>query len=351
MSFIPIIAKSDIVQNGDTATATVKKGKITPAQMAQLNAFTLANKTGILDCLNHCTATASTVGSDNISTVTFQSGYIVVCGRLIECENGTTVEINTLSIPNGKIILSVDLTNLQENEVKIQVVANSYVLQIQDLNENSLTGKYDFELYSYTTSGSTVTLTRTNTNYIPTVNTALTDVETKVNKTILGTGTIGSGSAPLQGYNTDKGTVEERLTALGFKSGAITFCGTDYSPNATTAAAATQGLFRQGNYVVGKLMLTDKKIDLYAYGIRKALGTIPANFRPFKAEYITITGTLGEDFSSTSGSSFGSGTVIMKINTNGIVEYVNTFGDSSIPFYESYKSWLISFGYEAPAIT
>lgn len=157
---------------------------------------------------------------------------------------------------------------------------------------------------------------------------------------------IGSMTA-LNGYNDNKGSIEDRLTNLGFKSGAITFCGTSYSPNATTAAAATQGLFRQGNYVIGKLVLTNKAIYLPDYAWNNVLGRIPDKFRPAKAEYISITGTLGKDFSSVSGSSFGSGTVIMKINTNGSVERVESFGDTGVAFYGDYKSWLISFGYEA----
>lgn len=210
MSFIPIIARADITENGSTPTATIKKGKITPSQMAQLNAWVLAKKTGILNCLNKCQATASTISS-NKSTITFSSGYIVVCGRLIECESGTTVEINTLQYPNGKIVLSVDLSSLKEDEVKINVVSPSTVLANDDLNEKPLNGKYDFELYSYKTSGTTVTLTRADTAYVPDIEGKFLQFEENL---------VAEGK-PLYNYDMSKGTIEERLTALGFRQGSV----------------------------------------------------------------------------------------------------------------------------------
>ena len=103
MAFIPIHAKADI-STGEGA----KKGKITPAQASILNAWCLANKTGILDCLDKCIAKEENITNveNNEAVITFRSGFLVICGRLIECEDGTQVVIRTpvTGSSSGKII-------------------------------------------------------------------------------------------------------------------------------------------------------------------------------------------------------------------------------------------------------
>ena len=100
MAFVPIDAKADIQGS--------KKGKLTPAQHAQLNAWSLTGKTGILDCLDRCQATSTSYTAiDDIATVTFKKGYFVICGRLVECESNTKFTMNTPAIGSvsGKIVL------------------------------------------------------------------------------------------------------------------------------------------------------------------------------------------------------------------------------------------------------
>lgn len=208
--FIAIDARADVTGS--------KKGKLTPAQHAQLNAWCLASKTGILDCLDKCEAyMQSYTASNNQVTIKFKAGYIVICGRLIECEDNTIFVMSTPTsgTQTGKIILRYNLSNFGNNEFVITTKTGDLVQE--DLNDNPSTGVYEFELYSYTATSSSVTLTRTNTDYIP-------DIGGKLNQLITvltGTGVVGSGNPPLQGYNTEKGTIEERLTDLGFKTGSI----------------------------------------------------------------------------------------------------------------------------------
>ena len=93
MAFIPIHAKADIVGE--------KKGKITPAQASLLNAWCLASKTGILDWGGKCEATATSYSiSNNVATIVLNKGYIVICGRLVEVEQNTSIVVDTSANPS-----------------------------------------------------------------------------------------------------------------------------------------------------------------------------------------------------------------------------------------------------------
>lgn len=188
--FIAIDAKADITDS--------KKGRLTPAQHAQINAWSLTNKTGILDCLGRCEVTPlNYTPSSNSITITFKSGYIAICGRIVECEANTTYTLTGL--PNtgevtGKIILRFSLSANGNSEFEITSKTGDLIQE--DLNVNPITGTYEFELYSYVANSNSVTLSR-NQKYI-------SDFTTKL--------------SPLDNYNNSKGTIEQRLTKLGFNS-------------------------------------------------------------------------------------------------------------------------------------
>lgn len=213
MAFIPIHAKADIPNS--------KKGKITPAQASQLNAWCLASKTGILDCLGKCeTETLIYNATDQIAEIVFNSGYIVICGRLVECEQGTkvTVETPVSGEIEGKIIARYSLGFAQEGEFVVTTKTGPLIQENLNSDEKKLSGVYEFELYSYTATPTSVTLKRENVEYIPDLGGKLNDFITF----LTGTGLEGEGSPPLQDYDKGKGTIEERLTALGFKEATIT---------------------------------------------------------------------------------------------------------------------------------
>lgn len=167
--FIAIDAKADIKDS--------KKGKITPEQHSQFNAFLLSPKTGILDieytdgshALCEATQTSYTVptGSNSIN-ITFHKGYISICGRLVECEEGTNVPISipTTGTVEGWIILRYNLTASGVGEFEVTTTTETPVKQ--DINQNKL-GRYEFELYRYTATGSNVTLKRNNSVYIKSI--------------------------------------------------------------------------------------------------------------------------------------------------------------------------------------
>lgn len=359
MAFIAIHAKADITTNDiiDTQPAsTTKKGKFTPQQAAILNSFSLTGKTGVLDIGKKCALindAVSIVGGK--VELTFQDGYFLICGRLIECQDGTTYTIDADSVNTGDIIVAeFDKSNQKNDEFTIKIVPkNSSFDNQSSLLEDGIV--YQLPMYTITKSSTTISFARHSlfSSYIHTTSNALSSLANMIKD---------SPGAPLYNYNKGQGTVEDRFTnisstvtnisnrldKLGFKSGAITFGGTSYSPNAQTAATATQGLFRQGNYVVGKLILTNNSRTGSPIDI--SIGTIPENFRPIKNERITVFATMGTNFDPTYGSSSATSVAFMTINANGIVTRISVIADAGIPFAGTYRSWLISFGYEAPPI-
>lgn len=84
-------------------------------------------------------------------------------------------------------------------------------------------------------------------------NSNIDDVKANVETISTDIETINNDLTPikeaLDGYDISKGTVEQRLTNLGFKEGSITL--------ASGITATTNYLKRQGNYIIGKLVITN----------------------------------------------------------------------------------------------
>lgn len=351
MAFIPIHAKADISES--------KKGKLTPAQAAILNAWCLPErKTGILffpsdkGKAGRCEATASVYTATNYqAVVVFHKGYIVICGRLIECEEGTEVVVQTPAsgVVNGRIILRYSLANSKEAEFTVTTKQGD--LTQQDLNENPTTGIYEFELDTYTATPTNVFInTRSeNDKYIYDANYAMEILENKINYAL-----YDDYKAPLKDYNKNTGTIEQRLSwhridikdlkdrldLLGFKSGAISFVGGSYG-SAGNTDTASNGVFRQGNYVFGNLNATfslsqDILQNYFAEG--KVLFTLPENFRPKTPKAISITAYKDMLI----------GSFIVNLYEDGNA-YV-AIGSATEIFNEN-CTFIMSFGFEAPPIT
>lgn len=256
MAFIPIIAKSDV--------DSTQKGKITPAQMAQLFAWVLRKKTGILNTLGRCEAMQTSIPvSGNTATIIFKSGYLVICGRLIECTEGTPFTLTGISEGDrGNIVARFNVGATGTTEFLITSYKGQPLTQ-RDLNENPTTGIYEYSLYDYSFSGGVLTLTRSE-DYIDDINTFAEDItngnivastatyfnpswtgsaydptQTKDEnnialffRAIIGNGLYRNGKsttpsrvpavdAPLSGYDTSKGTIEARLKKMGFSEGSV----------------------------------------------------------------------------------------------------------------------------------
>lgn len=322
--FIAINAKADIQGS--------KKGKLTPAQNAQVNAWCLASKTGIFDFGGKCEASSlSFVASNNEATIDFRNGFVAICGRIIECEEGTQVKVvtPTTGTINGKIILRYDLSANGANEFTV-TTTNAELIQ-QDLNENPITGVYEFELYSYTATPTNVALIRNNTDYIPDIGGKLSQFMAAINPQITNlSARIAVVEKPLKNYDNSKGTVEERLTRLGFKSGSVTI----------SSVTATQNeLKRQGNYVLGNLSFS-------LSSAKSVSGTFPQYFRPktqticYGENWRIITG--GVEYNVAKMTIETSGVFTIKIS-NGKGEYQSNVGAGTTTFS--------NFGFEATPIT
>ena len=309
MAFIPIDAKADV--------QGTKKGKMTPEQHAQLNAWCLSNKTGILDWGYRCRAEETNITNiiGNSTIVRFKKGYIVICGRLVECEEGTEVTVNTPAsgTETGNIVARYNL--LANGLEEFSVIATSEALVQNDLNDNVL-GRYDFVLYSYTATPSTLTLTRED-NYISSVEDMFTQVEANLVN------------------------VEERLTALGFRQGSVAL---------SVGTATTNTITRQGNYVVGNIIINDLTTTLNSEEGSFVFGVLPEGFRPKSQVTVGVTHL---------GTKVGNSTYVViipathaVISTDGTItvyyngkKYSGTSGITRLSF-----TGLQSFGFEAPPI-
>ena len=125
--------------------------------------------------------------------------------------------------------------------------------------------------------------------------------------------------------DTSKGTIETRLTNLGFRSGSITV------PSGYTASENT--VTRQGNYVIGKYIVDIPNGTTLSSTV---LGTLPTYFRPMSAK---------EQYCfAQSYPSYYSNGINLDINTNGqIVSQTYT------TLSEQYRLF-VYFGFSAPTI-
>lgn len=124
-----------------------------------INAMALYKQTGIINKFDKCTVTApidyTTTG---YGTITFNDGAIVICGRVVYIEAGTTLAIPITTTAGGSIGVKVDLNQNAGSQVAFYSKTTQTLTQ-QDLNENRADGIYEFEIFKYTSNGTTLTLT------------------------------------------------------------------------------------------------------------------------------------------------------------------------------------------------
>lgn len=385
MAFIPIDAKADVSES--------KKGKLTPVQHAQLNAWSLANKTGIFDFLGRCEATATTyTATSNIATVVFNKGFFVVCGRLVECEQGTEVQITTpvSGSETGWIIAKFNLSASGTGEFEVTIKEKTENLIQQDLNLNPTTGIYEFVLYDYTAYPESVTIGRANTNYLPSVQSRISDLYQYVrpkhittagdiianarngyiafsanvtidrttipqySKGMLSTdgGDIGievvtpSGESIIGFYNKSNLTwtvrvidvmeiyqglenLDQRMSNLGFKEGSVTFTNT---PSNITL----NKLRRQGNYVIGQITNCN-----WSTNQTSNLLTLPEGFRPKRNTTVRLTVGIRAN----TGTGFIDSYSVVEIYENGRVYFSKPDNYNIIGIID------MNFGFEAEPIS
>ena len=143
-----------------------------------------------------------------------------------------------------------------------------------------------------------------------------------------------------------KGTIEERLSSLGFKPGVIKFMGVDYGSIQNTDTTRN-GIYRLGNFVIGKLLLQNLSIttNMFQQYLMegKVLIELPDNFRPISSTTIMLY--------AYEPSRFDFGNVLkITIDTQGIgIVEKNQYVNQSIVTW-GYANIILNFGYEAAPI-
>lgn len=271
MAFIAINAKADITGS--------KKGKLTPAQNAMMNAFCLPKKTGIFDFGGKCTTTSDSYDIiGNNATVKFNNGFFVVCGRLVQVEQETSVDVIATGETEGYIIASFNLSASGEDEFKVFARGKSQGLTNDDLNEKT-TGTYDFVLCEYKIVNSKVVITPRNESpdnrfadiYIS--RTALSEAdknptEGRESQTVAHKSNWSNSSnyatwASYASTDQSKGTIEWRLTSLGFNQGSIT---PNIGPNNDGYSATLTK--------IGKYAILSIPSDVFYFDSRPSVNTV-----------------------------------------------------------------------------
>lgn len=108
--------------------------------------------------------------------------------------------------------------------------------------------------------------------FVPKSNYAISATQSQISDTAL--------IAEYASEDKTKGTIEQRLTALGFREGVV---------ESLVATASENFLHRQGNYVIGKLVIdTSATAETLNVSAGTVIGVIPEEFRPKETENIRI---------------------------------------------------------------
>jgi len=267
-----------------------------------------------------------------------QNGYVI--GRGAEVSH--TVNGNQFTINSGRLVIQGVESDIDANGVTLTIDSVSetryYVIYHEiNLATNTANIKVQFDTTTYPTINEGDDLTQNSSGIANLIlykfisqNGEIGSVE-KVVKPIDYTGTA------LVGYDNSKGTVEERLTKLGFKQDNIVTSG---------SGDIVGNVKRQGNYVLGSFKPSSQSISISPY--------VPQGFRPKEKVtfgalgYLSLTG--GGVFSS-SQTQRGGSTPSITIFPTGKITIINgeSISISSGSGLATAGTQLLSsiFGYEA----
>lgn len=281
------------------------------------------------------------------NTLRLKSGRIVYQGWEIDVDEAGWIfdSFNTQGVQYNTIYLEIDVS-IESIEIKSTFLTGQYpIVDEGDDLTKSPNGKARFALYNVKVENGIITEVIKKVEVVP----YLPDVELKIDKkftslaTSLVTGAMVVKKAEIAQYatsDTSKGTIEDRLTKLGFKSGVISFAGVNYGSE-DNKDTSLNGIYRQGNYVFGQIKVTrELSNSLLAsyFGERDTVLTLPENFRPAKDTSITLFAT----------SSTYRGGLVATINKDTGKAVVNTTFMQNLTGETS--AITINFGFEAPPI-
>lgn len=162
-----------------------------------------------------------------------------------------------------------------------------------------------------------------------------------------GDGRVNAYIAKYASADVSKGTIEERLTNLGFKQGAV---------EDLLYTASDNIVKRQGNYVMGRLVGDSSSLEVIM-DLSAQIGVLPPDFRPNQ----DITVEIYKNVFAKYGNTYAQATVIIGVDGRITIEgfpYTGIYSsaDSKIWSYKNgnYMDWQLfdlKFSYEANPIT
>lgn len=224
-----------------------------------------------------------------------QNGYVKNKGN----ELSYTINGSDFIVNSGRVVLQGVESDINANGVSFTIDAVSgtryytvYYHVNLATNETSILMTYDTASYPQIPVGDDLTEVSNGTAnleiyHFQANNGNITNVEKLIEEIVY------SGTA-LKEYDISKGTIEERLTNLGFKQGSISFITSEIQPLFPPVTNVTQNeLKRQGNYVLLNFSINVfVTSDMIGSAINQKIGTIPSNFIPTNDfSMIVITNT------------------------------------------------------------
>lgn len=264
--------------------------------------------------------------TSNSSIFKLLDGRIVIDGWEIDVDaGGWEINLSQVSLTQYYSIYAEINVGIESVSIESKYLSSGGYPKVEKGDDLTSTpnGTARLLLYNVKAENRKITEVIQRFEIIPYLSQKVADIENSINAIKTGTSIpLKATIAEYASADTTKGTIEERLTRLGFKEGSVTL---------SSGTATTNKVSRQGNYVIGNV---------------SASGTISLG---------TIF-TLGEDYKPKNAISFDVGVistgqgltffnaVTATINTDGKVELS---GEISGYYIASYN---INFGFEAPPI-
>jgi hypothetical protein len=164
---------------------TFKQGNVTPHVDGIIHKYQMINPTGIYSGFGgECGITAPIdYPSSGQAKVIFNEGIISVQGRHIGIDAGTEFSFSLSATSTGSLGVKIDLSQPAGSEVQFYTKTTQTLTQ-QDLAENRTTGVYEFEIYKFTATATTVTLGAKTAQIVATNKINLDAVKSYVDDTI-----------------------------------------------------------------------------------------------------------------------------------------------------------------------
>lgn len=266
-----------------------------------------------------------------------QNGFVL--GRGTEISN--TISGLNFTINSGRLVLQGVECDIDASGVTVTIdniaTKRYYTVYLQvNLATNTATvlATYDTANYPNPPASDDLTENSTGTAYLLLYHfTAQSGVISEVEKIVQGIQYINPA---LNDYDISKGTIESRLTNLGFKQGSIQLSSYVSTPSINVGTVTKNIVKRQGNYVLGEFEIS---FLLVTGDTGIGIGTIPENFRPKNTIYVGVRGAV-------SGNSLGENLPRIAIFPSGLVE-VERNGDE---LNYDFSIIAFNFGYEAEPI-